>query len=454
MPPTPADISALRAIPSIDELVAALADLEPRCPRSLITAECRRAAAEVRAAILSGATVPAEPLAANVRRRLLSLDQPTLHPVINATGIVLHTNLGRAPLGPLHPIAGYSNLEYDLEAGQRGRRDSHIGPLLERLLGAPALAVNNNAAAVFLALHELASGGEVVISRGELIEIGDGFRIPDIMTRAGVVLREVGTTNRTRVEDYAAAINERTRLILRVHPSNFRITGFTARPDVASLAGLARQHGIPLYEDLGSGALTSDALPAPLDEPLVRPSLQVGVHLVSFSGDKLLGGPQAGILAGEAVLITRLRRNPLYRALRLDKLILESLAATLRAYLFERYDEIPTLAFLAASYESLRLRAARFAETLTSHLPPGATLELTPGESFAGGGATPAQPLPTCLIRIACPSPHAVERRCRLAKPAVLLRLDAGCLLIDLRAVFPHEEPPLARILAEAINAQ
>ena len=448
----PADTSALRAIPSIDELIAALADLEPRFPRSLIAAECRRAAAQARAAILTGAPAPAEPLAATVRCNLLALEHPTLRSVINATGIVLHTNLGRAPLGAFHPIAGYSNLEYDLPAGERGRRDSHIGPLLERLLGAPAIAVNNNAAAVFLALHELAAGGEVVISRGELIEIGDGFRIPEIMTRSGAILREVGTTNRTRLEDYSSAINERTRLILRVHPSNFRITGFTARPDLASLAKLARQHGIPIYEDLGSGALTPAALPASLDEPPAQASLQAGVNLVSFSGDKLLGGPQAGILSGDADLISRLRLNPLFRALRLDKLILESLAATLRAYLLERSDEIPTLAFLAASYESLRLRAACFAEKLTPRLPAGATLDLAQGESFAGGGATPGQPLPTCLIRITCPSPHAVERLCRLAKPAVLLRLDTGRLLIDLRAVFPHEEEPLARVLAEALN--
>ncbi len=451
MPSTPAEPSALRFIPSIDELIASLADLEPRFPRSLIAAECRRAAAQTRAAILSGAPPQSEPLAAIVRSNLLALERPTLRPVINATGIVLHTNLGRAPLGAFHSIPAYSNLEYDLPAGERGHRDSHIGPLLERLLGAPSIAVNNNAAAVFLALHELAAGGEVVISRGELVEIGDGFRIPEIMTRAGAILREVGTTNRTRLEDYSAAVNERTRLILRVHPSNFRITGFTARPDLASLAKLARQYGIPLYEDLGSGALTSAVLPASLDEPPAQASLQAGVNLVSFSGDKLLGGPQAGILSGDAPLIARLRRNPLFRALRLDKLILESLASTLRAYLFESYDSIPALAFLAASPESLRIRAARFAETLTPHLPAGSTLDLAQGESFAGGGATPGQPLPTCLIRIACPSPHAVERRCRLSDPAVLVRLDAGRVIVDLRAVFPEEEPSLARVLAEAL---
>ncbi len=447
MPPVTAD--ALRAIPSIDEMVAMLADLEPRVPRALIVSECRRAAARARAAALAGEPIPDEPIADRVRRTLVALERPTLRPVINATGIVLHTNLGRAPLGGFAPIAGYSNLEYDLELGQRGRRDSHVGPLLERLLGAPAIAVNNNAAAVFLALHELAAGYEVLISRGELIEIGDGFRIPEIIERSGAVLREVGTTNRTRVEDYARAINERTRLILRVHQSNFRVAGFTARPAVAELATLARERGLPLYEDLGSGALAGAPI-ASLDEPTAAGSLRAGANVVSFSGDKLLGGPQAGILAGDAVLIERLRRNPLFRALRLDKLILEALASTLRAYLFERWSEIPAIAFLGASAEALRERAERFAAMLGPRLSAGVTLDVTTGESYAGGGATPGQALPTWLVRIGCAAPHAVERRCRLAEPAVLVRLDAGRVIVDLRAVFRHEEDALARVLAAA----
>ena len=228
------------------------------------------------------------------------------------------------PSGPLAACRGYSNLEYDLAAGRRGKRDVHTASLLERLIGAPGIAVNNNAAAVFLALNELAAGGEAIVSRGELIEIGDGFRIPDIMARSGAILREVGTTNRTRIDDYRDAITDRTRLLLRVHPSNFRISGFTARPELRELAALGRERGIPVYEDLGSGCLV-DLRAFGIDEPLVSESLAAGVDLVSFSGDKLLGGPQAGILAGRAELVARLRRNPLFRALRLDKLIYQAL---------------------------------------------------------------------------------------------------------------------------------
>ena len=314
---------SLRELPSVHAVLDRLSGLEAEFPHSLVVSEIRRAIEAARAALKTSPSSAIPDIAAQVRLRLRSLATPSLKPVINATGVVLHTNLGRAPLaessgGPL----GYCNLEYELESGTRGKRDTHIGKLLEALLGVSAVAVNNNAAATWLALSELASGGEAIVSRGELIEIGDGFRIPDIMAQSGAILREVGTTNRTRLEDYRAAINERTRVIMIVHPSNFRIEGFTGKPERRELAQLARETGIPLYEDLGSGCL-ADLSAFGVKEPRIGESIADGVSLVSFSGDKLLGGPQAGILsAGDAALVQRLRRNPMFRALRLDKLIL------------------------------------------------------------------------------------------------------------------------------------
>ena len=312
----------LRSLPSVDEALQRLGPLLEKFPRGLVVEEVRRALHEMRAEIRAGGA--AEPaVETRVEQALARLAQPSLRHVINATGVVLHTNLGRAPLARFEPVAGYSNLEYDLAAGRRGKRDVHVAELIERLFGKPGIAVNNNAAAVYLALHELAAGHEVIVSRGELIEIGDGFRIPDIMARSGAILREVGTTNRTRIEDYRAAINDRTRLLMRVHPSNFRISGFTARPELGELVALARETGLRVYEDLGSGCVV-DLRPLGVDEPLVAASLREGADLVSFSGDKLLGGPQAGLLIGNPELISRLRRNPMFRALRLDKLIYQA----------------------------------------------------------------------------------------------------------------------------------
>ncbi|MGB7720662.1 MAG: L-seryl-tRNA(Sec) selenium transferase, partial [Bryobacteraceae bacterium] len=332
----------LRELPAVHEVLERLFPALARFPRALVAAETRRALDELRAEILGGsATGP--PVEARVEQALAALERPSLRRVVNATGVVLHTNLGRAPLGPIHVLSGYSNLEYDLAAGRRGQRDVHAAGLLERLLGAPGIAVNNNAAAIFLALNELAAGGEVVVSRGELIEIGDGFRIPDIMARSGAAVREVGTTNRTGIADYRAAIGERTKLLLRVHPSNFRISGFTARPELRELVALGRERGVPVYEDLGSGCVV-DLLAFGIHEPLVGDSLKAGADLVSFSGDKLLGGPQAGILAGKPEIVARLRRNPLFRALRLDKIIYQALGDTLRSLLLERWDDVPALA--------------------------------------------------------------------------------------------------------------
>lgn len=443
--------STLRALPAVHELLERLADLAPRFPRALLAAEVRAAVERARAAVRAqpSAIVPsADEIEAAVRQALAAWETPSLRRVINATGVILHTNLGRAPLpSQAVPIEGYSNLEYDLSAGARGKRDVHVGRILERILGAPAIAVNNNAAATYLALNELAAGGEAIVSRGELIEIGDGFRIPDIMTRSGAVLREVGTTNRTRLEDYRAALNERTRLIMIVHPSNFRIEGFTGKPARADLAKLAHEAGVPLYEDLGSGCL-ADLAPYGVREPRVQESLADGVSLVSFSGDKLLGGPQAGILAGEAALVTRLRRNPMFRALRLDKLILAMLESTLRDTLLERWDRIPALRMIALPAERIAERARAFTAALGAL--PGFAVEVTPGRSLLGGGSTPEQTLPTWNVALTGAGVAGLERRLRAQTPPVVARIEEERLLLDLRTVEPAEEPEMLAALQQA----
>jgi len=434
----------LRELPAVHEVLASLAKETARFPRALVVAEIRRAIEDARGDILAGRDGGLW-VAARVEAALNAIAQPSLRRVINATGVVVHTNLGRAPLAEFSVEAGYSNLEYDLASGKRGRRDVHVGPLLRRLLGAPAIAVNNNAAALLLALNELADGGEVVVSRGELIEIGDGFRIPEIMARSGAALREVGTTNRTRIEDYRGALNDRTRLLLRVNPSNFRIQGFTGRPELNELVALGRERGLPVFEDLGSGCVV-DLRPFGIDEPLVRASLEAGVDLVSFSGDKLLGGPQAGILAGKAELVSRLRRNPLFRALRLDKLTYQALETTLRLLLLERWEEIPVLAMIRQPAATIRARA----EALVAQVPDLRT-EVVPGSSVIGGGATPEQSIATWLISIECPDVVAAERQLRAADPPVVARIEKDRLLLDLRTVLAGEEDGLVRAL-KAIN--
>lgn len=407
-------------------------------PHALVVREIRAVIDEARSSILSGGSgADLDTLAQIAIGRLGDFERPSLRPVINATGVVIHTNLGRAPLGAWNPIAGYSNLEYDLEAGRRGKRDAHLETLFEALLDRPAiavstLAVNNGAAATFLALHELAAGFEVIVSRGELIEIGDGFRIPDILSRSGAILREVGTTNRTRLEDYIDAINERTRLILRVHPSNFHITGFTVKPELAALTALGRERGMPVYEDLGSGNVV-DLRPFGVHEPLVSDSLKAGVNLVSFSGDKLLGGPQAGVLAGDPNLVQRLRRNPLFRALRLDKLIYQSLENTVRNVVLERWNQIPALQMIRQSAEEIGERAKR--------LFPEA--ELIPGESVIGGGSTPDQSIPTILVVAATRDVNRAERALRHAATPVIGRIADDKFVLDLRTVFAEEEVAL-----------
>jgi len=436
----------LRELPSVDQVVSALAHLERRFPRHLIVHEVRRVLHDFREEIRGGGVRNIASIESLVERNLSALEAPSLRRVINATGVVLHTNLGRAPLARFEPHFSYSNLEYDLAKGTRGKRDVHAAELIERLVGAPGIAVNNNAAAIFLALNELATGFEVVVSRGELIEIGDGFRIPDIMQRSGAILREVGTTNRTRIEDYRDAITERTRLLLRVHPSNFRIEGFTARPELSELVALGRERNISVYEDLGSGCI-ADLRAFGVNEPLVADSIRAGASLISFSGDKLLGGPQAGILAGDHRLVTRLRRNPMFRALRLDKLIYQSLETTLRNILLERWHEIPALAMIRQTSAELRARAEHFRTSLD-----GILTEIIEGSSVIGGGATPEQPLPAWLVAVRCADVVGAERRLRSRNPPVVARIENGKLLVDLRTVFRWEEEELACAIREACS--
>ena len=431
----------LRSLPSVHEVIERLGTAMDAYPREVVLAEIRAVlAARRRRGVGESGGEEAE-----VIEGLERLRRPSLCRVINATGVILHTNLGRAPLGRMVAEPGYSNLEYDLATGRRGKRDVHIGGLLERLLGAPAIAVNNGAAAVFLVLNELAAGQEVIVSRGELIEIGDGFRIPEIMARSGVVLREVGTTNRTSLDDYAQAMNERTRVLLRVHRSNFRISGFTARPSLAELSALGRAHGVPVYEDLGSGCLV-DLKAYGIDEPLAKASLEAGIDLVSFSGDKLLGGPQAGIIAGKAELVARVRRNPLYRALRLDKLSIQALSEALRRLLLKDFDRLPALHMLGLSAGQICRRAQRMVDQLAD---PRASVEA--GESVIGGGATPEQPIATYVIAIASPAVTELERRLREQSPPVIARIERERLLIDLRTVAEEEEPELMRALGKCL---
>jgi L-seryl-tRNA(Ser) seleniumtransferase len=426
-----------RSLPSVDELARRAGG---ELPHALVVRECQAVLEEMRARIRAG--LPSGDPEAEVTCRLAGLMKPSLRRVINAAGVILHTNLGRAPLPELEPATGYSNLEYDLEAGQRGKRDAHTASLLRRLLGAPALLVNNGAAAVFLALHELAAEGEVVVSRGELIEIGDGFRIPDIMARSGARLVEVGTTNRTRLEDYRRAITPQTRLLMRVHPSNFRISGFTGRPSLEELVLLGREAGIPVYEDLGSGCLV-DLSPHGIVEPTAQASLEAGADLISFSGDKLLGGPQAGILAGRDDLVERLRRNPMFRALRVDKLIIGAMETTLRHLLAGREEELPVLRMIRTTREELLRRAERF---LASQTPPVCLVE---GHSLLGGGSTPDQVIPSPLLSVAGDAVR-MERALRAGTPPVIARIEGGRLLIDLRTVDPQDDGTLLGALQAA----
>ena len=459
----------LRQIPSVDELLhqLRLAKLANRIPRELLVEVAREVLAGVRDQITGRAGVAVLPVMPTdlddlIAREVERILARTLQPVINATGVVLHTNLGRAPLAPavldeFRQVAmHYSNLEYDLEAGARGRRDVHTSELLARLTGAEdAIVVNNCAAAILLVLAAMAKNGEVLVSRGELIEIGDGFRIPEVMAQSGAILREVGTTNRTHISDYESAITSQTRLLLRVHPSNFQISGFTDRPALDELVALANRAHLPLIEDLGSGCLV-DLSPYGIHEPTVRDSIEAGISLVTFSGDKLLGGPQAGIIAGKKEFVQRVRRHPLFRALRVDKLTIAALEVTLGSYQRGALDEVPTLAMIRSTPAEMEERSRNFLRELTSSLSmSGLDIEIVDGESLAGGGSTPAQVLPTKIIRVRSErrSASQIEQRLRRgANSSVIARVENDAVVLDLRTVFAEQEAALAEALTAALR--
>lgn len=445
----------LRGIPKMDELLNQLQDmgLMERTSRDLVKSVCRQVLADWRRRILaadeSAGERPALPgdlaeAASEAVRLIESLRGGSLRPVINATGVILHTNLGRAPLceEALKRVAeagrGYSNLEYDLQKGERGERYDHVRGILRLLTGAEdALVVNNNAAAVLLALNSLAEGREAIVSRGELIEIGGEFRIPEIMAKSGAHLREVGTTNRTRLADYERAISQDTALIMKVHTSNYRIVGFTEGTGLAELVAMGKRRRIPVVSDLGSGLLI-DLAPFGLDhEPTIGEVMATGVDLVTFSGDKLLGGPQAGIIIGRADLIERIKRNPLNRALRIDKMTIAALEATLTTYLQpeEALVRIRILRALTEPVEQVRKRAARLLRLLKRMSLPGTTITLQPGFSFAGGGALPLQEIPTWLLAIQSSllSANILDRRLR--EEALVARISGEKLLLDSRTL-------------------
>jgi L-seryl-tRNA(Ser) seleniumtransferase len=454
-----------RRLPSVDEVLreSAVRDLEVRHGRELVRRHLRPLLDEARDMAIRGdeaalAAALAE-LTAALARRLEVAAAPSLVPVINATGVVVHTNLGRAPLPASAAArvaavaASYSNLEFDLAAGERGSRETHAERRLRALLGAEAaVVVNNNAAAVLLAVNTLAEGREVLVSRGELVEIGGSFRLPDLLHKAGARLREVGTTNRTRLADYEAALGPDTGLVLKVHPSNFRMVGFTAAASLRDLAALTRPRGVPLVEDLGSGALGS--LPPAIEEPTVAERLQAGADLVTFSGDKLVGGPQAGLAAGGRAIVDALRRNPLYRAVRVDKMTLAALDVVLAAHEAGRAaHEVPVVRMLWPSADDVRRRAEPLLEALAAEVP-GLEGALVPGSSAVGGGAAPGADVPTTLIALSHPARAAARLAAdlRAGSPAVVARVADDRLLLDLRTVDPDEEPALAAALLRALR--
>jgi L-seryl-tRNA(Ser) seleniumtransferase len=476
-----------RKLPSVDELMRRpeVASLVVREGHAAVTDAARTALTQLREEIsgghltASGVELAISGLSGAVENQLRQDLKYSLRQVINATGVILHTNLGRAPLPQIaldhirEAAEGYSNLEFDVAAGERGKRDVHVDRLFGKLLsegrednvgtaapGRPTerssaeistIVVNNNAAAVLVALNTLAEGGEVIVSRGELVEIGGSFRIPEVMAKSHATLREVGTTNRTRTTDYERAINERTRLLLRVHRSNFQITGFTEQPSLEGLVALARKRSLPLMEDLGSGALFDLRSVGITGEPGVLDSLRVGVDVVTYSGDKLLGGPQAGMLSGKRELITRIRSNPLFRALRVDKLTCAALEATLLAYVKRDHDAIPTVRMMRLSKEDIGKRAENLVEKIRS---PKLTVDIIDGESVIGGGAAPSAVLPSRLLSIACEGLSADElaARLRTSEPPIVARVEEGRVLLDLRTVLPTQDAVIAAALQDVTH--
>jgi L-seryl-tRNA(Ser) seleniumtransferase len=462
-----------RDIPSIEHLRQrpAVRALEERFGAEATLDALRTGAAAVRRELGAGAAAPSsgaadDDLGARIEQaaaaELTGWFRPSLERVINATGVIIHTNLGRAPLAEsaiarvVDVARGYASLEYDVARGERGRRDVHADALLRRLTGAEAaVVVNNNAAATMIILSALAAGREVVVSRGELVEIGGGFRVPDVMAQSGAILREVGTTNKTRASDYAAAINENTALILRVHPSNFRIEGFTERPTVDDLVAVGRKCHIPVAEDLGSGHLSrkgsdpgSDPFAFICDEPAVEDSLAAGVDICCFSGDKLLGGPQAGLIVGRAALVDRVRRHPLMRALRVDKMTYAALEATLREYVAGRAaDTVPVQRMMRSTADEIRARAQALADQLNAVDEWRA--ELVAGSSAIGGGSAPGIELPTWLVAVekAGLTADALDARLRRLSPPIVARIERDRLVLDLRTVAAADDRQVVALL-------
>jgi L-seryl-tRNA(Ser) seleniumtransferase len=457
-----------RLLPPVDELLRRpeFQTLIVREGRAA-TVDALRAELEIlRRAIADGSSadtslpVAIENLPRTVERRLQAAMSYSLRPVINATGVILHTNLGRAPLSrtALEHVAevaqGYSNLEFDVAGGERGQRDSHIDRLFARLLNTPerplaTIVVNNNAAAVLLSLHALAEGGEVIVSRGELVEIGGSFRIPDVMTKSGAALREVGTTNRTRIADYERAITPHTRLLLRVHRSNFQIVGFTEQPSLEELAALGRTHNLPVMEDLGSGGIFDLQQVGVTGEPTIHASVRAGVDVITYSGDKLLGGPQAGLISGTPELVKKIRSNPLFRALRVDKMFYAALEATLLAYLREDYDAIPTLRMMRLREDEIARRAERLMCMLQASCPQ-LQVEVVAAQSVIGGGAAPAATLPSYALAVASATAKADGLACHLRhwETPIIARVENDRVLLDLRTVAPGQEEVIVAALS------
>lgn len=471
-----AEVHLYRDLPSVDDLLhsSEMASLVHEEGQAAVTDACRAVLARLRSEIAAGHLdahklhLALTGIQAAISNELHQALTYSLKPVINATGVILHTNLGRAPIAEpaldhiRQTAAAYSNLELNLDSGERGKRDVHADRLFRKLLSEkhgvtdiPArpvstIVVNNNAAAVLLALNTFAEGSEVIVSRGELVEIGGSFRIPDVMGKSGATLREVGTTNRTRIADYESAINERTKLLLRVHRSNFEISGFTEQPAISELVALAAKHKLPVMEDLGSGALFDLRTVGINNEPTVLDSLHSGVHIVTYSGDKLLGGPQAGLISGREDLVQKMRSNSLFRALRVDKLTYAALEATLLAYIKRDYDAIPTLKMMQLSKHEIRQRAEKLI-CMDSGSMENMNSELIDGESLIGGGSAPSAVLPTTLIALtsAALSANYLATRLRTASPPVIARVEEGRVLLDLRTVFPEQDEVVRQMLTQ-----
>jgi L-seryl-tRNA(Ser) seleniumtransferase len=457
------DQEQLRLLPSVGELLHSSSgqQLVQQYSRSMALRAVRASIAQARAQIRQGAQCPSsDELLLAVEHMLKESQRPNLQPVINATGVIINTNLGRSPLSQealqaVQRVAGgYTNLEYELEAGERGSRHSHVSALLCELTGAEAaLVTNNNAAAVLLALSTLAAGVEVIISRGQLVEIGGGFRVPDVMRQSGCQLVEVGTTNRTRLSDYAAAITERTALLLTVHPSNFQIVGFTESTLVEALAELAHQQGLLLMDDLGSGCLLASERYGLGHEPMPQESIAAGSDVVCFSGDKLLGGPQSGILVGKAAVLERIGKHPLMRAIRIDKMTLAALEATLRHYQREEAEtRIPIWRMIAASSGSIAGRAASWVSKLQKY---GIPARMQRGESTVGGGSLPGETLPTTLLaldagNVSIPLDE-LAKRLRLRSLPLIVRILRDALLIDPRTVLEEQDDEVVRAFVEEL---